>query len=382
MVNVKTDALGLLFPNVYDTLVPELTNERVMASIPFASRYRMIDFVLSSMVNSDIDDVSVVVRERYFSLLDHLGSGREWDLAKSSGGLKLYPPYSEKGLGKYNGRVDAIYALTHMLEKKKEKYVVMADTNIATCYDFKDMIQKHVAAGADVTVAYMEQELPDSFKTAEAIDKGTTVWYTYEIEDDFVKKINVCEQTDGIKNMAMNVFICERDWLIKMAKDAYLQGKAFFERDVLIPIMDQLKIYAYKHENFAVRITDMKTYFDQSMSLLDGDNLDKLFNGQTVYTKTNDDNPTRYVKGSHVKNSLIADGCVIEGTVENCIIHRKCHIKKGAVVKNSIIYSHGEIGENAHLDHIIADKRVIVSDGAELSGNSCFQVFVPKGKRV
>ncbi len=382
MVNVKTDALGIIFPNVYDNLVPALTNERVMASIPFASRYRMIDFVLSSMVNSDIDDVSVVVRERYFSLLDHLGSGREWDLAKSSGGLKLYPPYSEKGLGVYKGRVDAIYSLSHMLEKKKEKYIVMADTNIATCYDFKDMIHKHIESGADVTVAYTEQELPEGFKNAESIDK-TAIWYTYELDkDNFVKNINICEQSDGVKNMAMNVFICDRKWLIDIAKKAYMTGKEFFERDVLIPILDQLKIYAYKHENYAVRITDMQTYFDQSMALLEGDNLDRLFNGHTVYTKTNDDNPTRYIKGSSVKNSMIADGCIIEGTVENCIIHRKCHIKKGAVVKNSIIYSHGVVGENAKLNYVIADKRIIASDGAELSGNPSFPVFAHKGAKI
>lgn len=381
MVNVKTNALGIIFPNVYDSLVPELTNERVMASIPFASRYRMVDFVLSSMVNSDIEDVAVVVRENYFSLLDHLGSGREWDLAKSSGGLKLYPPYSEKGLGVYKGRVDAIYALTHMLEKKNKKYIVMADTNIATCYDFKDMIKKHVEKGADVTVAYVEQELPEGCKKAVNINKSA-IWYTYDIEDDFVKKINICEQGDGVKNMAMNVFICEREWLINTAKDAYMNGKEFFERDVLIPILDTLKIYAYKHENYTVRVTDMKTYFDQSMALLQGDNLDKLFNGETIYTKTNDDNPARYVAGSSVKNSMIADGCVIEGTVENCIIHRQCHIKKGAVVKNSIIFSHGVIEENAKLDYVIADKKVVVSAGKELTGNEAFQVFVPKNSKM
>ncbi len=378
MVNVKTDALGILFPNVYDSLVPELTSERVMASIPFASRYRMIDFVLSSMVNSDIEDVSVIVRENYFSLLDHLGSGREWDLAKSSGGLKLYPPYSEKGLGVYSGRVDAIYALTHTLEKKKQKYIVMADTNIATSYDFKDMINKHIESGADVTVAYTEEELPSGFKNADNISKAT-IWYTYDIdENNFVKKINICDTTDGVKNLAMNVFICEREWLINIAKDAYMQGKTFFERDVLIPVLDQLKIYAYKHENYAVRITDQNTFFHQSMDLLKVGHMDKLLNGHTVYTKTNDDNPTRYKNGSKVKNSMIADGCIIEGEVENCIIHRQCHIKKGAVVKNSIIFSHGEIEENAKLNYVIADKFVKVTEGKEVSGNDSFPVFVPK----
>ncbi|MDO4616433.1 MAG: glucose-1-phosphate adenylyltransferase subunit GlgD [Lachnospiraceae bacterium] len=382
MVNVKTDALGILFPNVYDSLVPQLTSERVMASIPFASRYRMIDFVLSSFVNSDIDDVSIVVRENYFSLLDHVGSGREWDLSQSTGGLKLYPPYSEKGLEVYSGRVDAVYALAHTLSKKKKKYVIMADTNIATSYDFKDMLKKHIENGADITVAYIEQKLPEGLRNQKMIDKKTT-WYTYDLdENNFVKKIKVCEQDDGVKNMGTNVFICDREWLIETAAQAYIDDKTFFERDVVSPILDQLKVYAYKHENYTVRISDMQTFFDQSMALLKDDNMDKLLNGRTVFTKTNDDNPTRYVKGSRVKNSMIADGCIIEGTVENCIIHRKCHIKKGAVVRNSIIFSHGIIEEGARLDYVIADKRLHITQGKEMKGSDSFPNFIPKGSTI
>ncbi len=382
MVNVKTDALGIIFPNVYDSLVPRLTSERVMASIPFASRYRMIDFVLSSFVNSDIDDVSIVVRENYFSLLDHVGSGREWDLSKSSGGLKLYPPYSEKGLEVYTGRVDAVYALAHTLGKKKKKYVIMADTNIATDYDFKDMLAKHIATGADVTVAYTEQKLPKGLKEKDIID-SKTVWYTYDLdENSFVKKINICEQDDGVKNMATNIFICDREWLIKTATQAYKEGDHFFERDVLSRNLDKLKVYAYKHENYTVRISDIQTFFDQSMDLLKGDNMDQLLNGKTVFTKTNDDNPTRYVEGARVKNSMIADGCIIEGTVENCIIHRRCHIKKGAVVRNSIIFSHGIIDEGARLDYVIADKRLHITQGKEMKGSDSFPNFIPKGTTI
>ena len=153
MVNLSSDALGILFPNSYDSLVPELVGERLMASIPFAGRYRLVDFILSSMVNCGIDNVSVIVRKNYHSLMDHLGSGRSWDLTRKNGGLNLVPPYAEKNVKVYNGRVEALASILDFLKQQKEKYVIMADTNLAVNFDFNALIDAHTASGADVTVA-------------------------------------------------------------------------------------------------------------------------------------------------------------------------------------------------------------------------------------
>ena len=144
MVNANADALGIIFPNSYDEQVPDLVNERLMASIPFASRYRMVDFILSSMVNCGIGNVSIIVRKNYHSLMDHLGSGREWDLARKKGGLNIVPPYSEKKIQVYSGRVEALANVLDFLKWQKEKYVVMADTNIACNFDFKEMLNQHI----------------------------------------------------------------------------------------------------------------------------------------------------------------------------------------------------------------------------------------------
>ena len=156
MVNANADALGIIFPNSYDDQVPDLVNERLMASIPFASRYRMVDFILSSMVNCGIGNVSIIVRKNYHSLMDHLGSGREWDLARKKGGLNIVPPYSEKKIQVYSGRVEALANVLDFLKWQKEKYVVMADTNIACNFDFKEMLNQHIESGADVTAAYTQ----------------------------------------------------------------------------------------------------------------------------------------------------------------------------------------------------------------------------------
>ena len=189
MVNSNANALGILFPNSYDSLVPDLVGERLMASIPFASRYRLVDFILSSMVNCGIDNISVIVRKNYHSLMDHLGSGREWDLTRKNGGLNLVPPFAEKTVKIYNGRVEALASILDFLKEQKERYVVMSDTNLAVNFDFKALINAHMESGADVTIAYQESELPKSFMEAQNI--GTSFYYTLGIEDGHVTKMKI-----------------------------------------------------------------------------------------------------------------------------------------------------------------------------------------------
>ena len=177
MVKSNTDALGIIFPNSYDNQVPELVIERLMASIPFASRYRMIDFLLSSMVNCGIDYVSVIVRKNYRSLMRHLGSGRTWDLSRKNGGLNIVPPYAEKTVKMYNGRIEALASILEFLKSQKEKYVFISDANIAANFDFNDMLKAHEASGADVTIAYKREEIPYGFMNLQATTT-TDLYYT------------------------------------------------------------------------------------------------------------------------------------------------------------------------------------------------------------
>ena len=165
MVSSNANALGVIFANSYDNLVPELVAERTMASIPFAGRYRMIDFVLSNMANAGVDNVSVIVRKNYHSLMDHLGAGREWDLTRKRGGLNIVPPFAERSIKLYSGRVDALASVLTWLMDQKERYVILSDSNIAMNFDFNKLIEAHVKSGADVTMVYNRGEIPDGART-------------------------------------------------------------------------------------------------------------------------------------------------------------------------------------------------------------------------
>lgn len=376
----NTNALGIIFPNAYDELVPELTSERLMASIPFAGRYRMIDFVLSSMANCGIDNITVLVRENYFSLLDHLGSGREWDLSRKNGGLNIFPPFAQKNMGVYTGRVGMLASIMGFLKSQKEKYVIMSDTNIAFNFDFQKLLDTHIASGADVTIAYTKEELPESIMKAEELNKGK--YFTLDLEGDRVKKIHINSQEEGVQNFSMNIYVFEREHLIKLINEAFMGGGVYLERDILIPQLDTLNIHAYEYTEYAARIGSLKGYFDQNMRLLDNDNLDALFGKSPIYTKIRDDNPTRYVNGASAKNVMVADGCVIEGEIENCILFRGVKIGKGAKVKNAILMQDTVIKEGVNAEYVITDKKVTISQNKELKGTDTFPVFVAKKQVV
>ena len=380
MLNTNSQALGIIFPNSYDTLMPELANERLMASIPFASRYRMIDFVLSSMVNSGIDNVSLIVRKNYLSLLDHLGSGREWDLTRKNGGLNIVPPFSMKTSKVYSGRVDALISIVNFLKRQKEEYVVMSDAHIAANVDFRAIIDAHIASGADVTVAYTKKELPTS--NLDAFASEEELYYTLDLDGTKVSKIKINEKGEGIYNLSMNIYVIRRTALIEMIADAYVKGHTYFERDILLPQLDTINVQAYEFTGYFAAFHDLRTYFKESMALLNQENLDGLFGPAPIYTKIRDDNPTRYVKGSKVKNTMAADGCVIEGEVENCVLFRGVKVAKGAVVKNCVLMQDTVIGEGVTIEDVIADKDVTITAGTALKGTESFPIYIGKGQAV
>ena len=380
MINSKAEALGIIFPNSYDALVPELVSERLMASIPFASRYRMCDFVLSSMVHSGIDNISIIVRKNYHSLLDHLGTGREWDLVRKNGGLNIVPPFAQKQVKMYAGKIEALASIRGYLKKQTEKYIIMTDSNVVANFDFNELLEAHIKSGADVTMVYRKQTIPESL-IHHSMD-NMELYYSLGMNGDHVSKIYINPTDDGEINFSLNIYVVEREQLIRMIDDAYLHGYTYFVRDVLDKQIDNLDIRGFCYDGYVAHIHDMKSYFEENMKLLKEEYLNALFSENQIYTKIRDDNPTRYIKGAKAKNVMGADGCVIEGDVENCILFRGVRIGKGARVKNSILMQDTVVEENANVEYVITDKDVTITHGKSLNGNESYQVYVAKGQIV
>ncbi|MEE1228727.1 MAG: glucose-1-phosphate adenylyltransferase subunit GlgD [Lachnospiraceae bacterium] len=383
MLDSNRSALGIIFPNTYDELVPELVTERLIASIPFAGRYRLIDFVISSMVNCGIDNISILVKEQYHSLLDHLGSGREWDLVRKNGGLNIFPPYAQKQMGGLNsGRVVALNSILTFLKRQKEKYVVITDTNVVSNFDYNALFDAHAASKADITCVYTKEPMPKEVLKDDDID-NKVLYYSYGLNaNGRISKINVNPKDDDVQNLAMNIFVLERELLIKLIHEAYMQGSKYFERDVLIPNVDKLNIMGYEYKGYCARIVGLKSYFDENMKLLDEKNLDALFSNGQIYTKIRDDNPTRYIGSPEVDNALVADGCIIEGEVENSILFRGVEVEKGAKVKNCVLMQDTRIEAGAVIENVVTDKGVTITRNKEVKGTDTFPVYIAKNHSV
>lgn len=380
MISSKAEALGIIFPNSYDSLVPDLVSERLMASIPFASRYRMCDFMISSMVHCGIDNISILVRKNYHSLLDHLGNGREWDLARKNGGLNIVPPFAQKQIKVFSGRIEALESIRGYLIKQTEKYVILSDANIAVNFDFNALLDAHIKSGADVTMVYRKQEIPQSLIRQSTA--GMDLYYALGINGDRVSKIYINPKESGEMNFSLNIYVIDRELLIRMVDEAYLHGNVYFVRDILEKKIDQLDVRGFCYDGYVAHVHDMNSYFEENMRLLKEENINALFSGNQIYTKIRDDNPTRYINGAKAKNVMVADGCVIEGEVENSVLFRGVKIGKGAKVKNCVLMQDTVIEDNASVEYVITDKNVTISEGKSLTGNDTFQVYVAKGQVV
>ena len=380
MISSKAEALGIIFPNSYDSLVPDLVSERLMASIPFASRYRMCDFMISSMVHCGIDNISILVRKNYHSLLDHLGNGREWDLARKNGGLNIVPPFAQKQIKVFSGRIEALESIRGYLIKQTEKYVILSDANIAVNFDFNALLDAHIKSGADVTMVYRKQEIPQSLIRQSTA--GMDLYYALGINGDRVSKIYINPKESGEMNFSLNIYVIDRELLIRMVDEAYLHGDVYFVRDILEKKIDQLDVRGFCYDGYVAHIHDMNSYFEENMRLLKEENINALFSGNQIYTKIRDDNPTRYINGAKAKNVMVADGCVIEGEVENSVLFRGVKIGKGAKVKNCVLMQDTVIEAGAEIEYVVSDKYVTVSEGKQLKGTDSFPVFIAKDQVV
>lgn len=365
------NALALIFTNSNDKMLDELTGVRSMASVPFGGRYRIIDFHISNIVNAGIGKVGIVPRANYRSLMDHIGAGKPWDLDRKTGGISFLPPFIDGNAGVYKGHLDAINNLRSYISKGSFEYVVLCDANTVLNIDLKDMFKEHKKNNADITVAYKTGPLP-------AYESGHTL-YNFDKEGK-ITEVRISEEAGKECNYGISLGIFRRDLLLEVAKTGTELGINSLNRAIQKGIIGTDKIYGYKIENFAATIDGLKTFTEANMALLKDENRKDLFNPERpIYTKTRDDMPTRYGLNSSVKNSIIGDGSIIDGEVNNCVLFRGVKVGKGSKLENCIIMQDAVIGENCVLEYVTADKDVKISDGIEICGAKAGHYVIKKG---
>lgn len=369
------NVLGLVFANMHDMTVGDLTKNRTMGSVLFGGRYRLIDFPLSNMVNSGINAVGVITKDNYQSLLDHLGSAREWDLARKKGGLYILPPFGNANASLYTGRIEALNGAMSFIKHSMCDYVIMSDCDVVTNIDYRPIVEKHAESGADITVvAHTGVYANEDVKMSTVLNVDET---------GRVKSVLIRPDLSGSCTASLNVFVMKKDLLIDLVNDLIARGNVSFESDVLQAKCSELNIMAYEYGGYFSKITSVNTYFRANMELLDPEKAAKLYlSKRPIYTKVSDNAPAKYDLNCSVKNSLIADGCIIEGEVENSVIFRGVKVGKGAKVKNCILMQGTVVGDDAECSYLITDKNVNISANHILTSAPTYPMYVGKGASV
>lgn len=363
------NVLGLVFPNIHEELIPELTARRTMGSVPFGGKYRLIDFVLSNMVNSGINKVGLITTNNFASLMDHVGSGKAWDLSKRRGGLTVLPPFSQ-GNSKFSTPVESIYGVRGFINNSSEEYVLLSECDCVFNVDYQKMISSHIKSGADITIMYKNGEAPKNREKAMVLELGT---------DNRVEEFLIKPRPDGDCNYALGSILLKRDLLMELVTDCISRNALDYKRHLLQDNFKNYKFYGYELTGYSAVITSMDDYFAANMALMEPKVRAELFNGsRPIYTKVRDDMPSKYGLGSSVKNSLIAQGCIIDGEVENCVISKGVHIGKGAKVSNCVIMQDTQIGEHANLNYVVCDKDVVIKDERALMGYQSYPIYIAK----
>ena len=362
--------LGIIFGNLHDRDIGELTAVRSIASVPFGGRFRLIDFVLSNMVNSGISKVGVITKNNYQSLMDHVGSGKHWDLSRKNGGLIILPPYGDGDKDLYSHRLGAIKNIEPFIRHSDEDYVIFSDCDNVCNINFASVVQAHIDTHADITLVTRKKNLTNTKpRTIIEVDKNNKV-----------VGVTNTSKASGEKIVFANIFVMNRKFLLNLLETASELGYTSFTGHILAGGYNKYSIYAYMQDGYFANIDSIGNYYKHSLELLNKDIRDELFyrDGANIYTKVRDSAPCRIGSSAVISNSLIADGCDIQGEVKNSILFRGVKIAKGAKVTNSIIFQDTVIGDGSSLNCVIADKLVTILDGRTLSGHQTHPYFISK----
>ena len=350
---------------------------RTLSAARFAGRYRLVDFMLSNMVNSKIFTIGMVLNSHYQSLISHIGMGKEWDLARKSGGVTFFPPYLADERQSVNSELDGPLqrAVEHIRESKDE-YIVLADSSIVYNMDYRAAIEAHRKSGADITAVYTKKVVtPGERENAVIFDIS---------ENGRVHGVNRAPYSPDLQNTSLGAYVMRKGIFIHLTAGEKNCGMLRFSRILLSGALDKLDVVAHEFKGYSAHISSIETFFHFNMEILDGGNRDALFNnkGRRIFTSLRDSLPTKYGSTAEIKNSVISDGCQIDGTVINSVICRNVRIKAGAVVKNCILQDDTVVEKDSMLDCIVADRGVLVTEHRSMIGNLTYPVYIERARVI
>ncbi|WP_298841316.1 glucose-1-phosphate adenylyltransferase subunit GlgD [Clostridium sp.] len=364
--------IGMLMLNEDEDNIKSLTKSRPIASIPIGGRYRIIDFVLSNMVNSGIHNIGIFTNTKSRSLVDHVGSGKPWDLDRKINGLFLFNLTSERSqlrdIDVLSGNMEYIY-------RTKQEYVIISSSYMICNMDYNDAAKYHEESGSDITIIYK--------KTSNGKKHYVNCNTLYINEDNKVLSIGKNIGVEEKLNISMEMFIMKKTTLINIVNSCIQKGSYNSIKTAIYNEVSKFNVNAYEFKGYLQCINSLQNYYKTSMDMLNAKIIKELFfNNGLIYTKGKDEAPTKYFNGSEVNNSLISNGCILKGKIEKSIISRRVIVEAGAVLKNCIVFQNCEIKKGCKLTNVIIDKNSIISENTVLEGSQEFPVVIEKKIRA
>lgn len=350
----------------------ELCKKRAVHMLPFAGRYRLIDFALSNMVNHGIRRISLYTGEKIGPTLGHIGDGEPWELNRRLNGLSIFPPRFE-GNKTCKSDIFQFHFSEDYYKNVKEEYIFIMQPNVLANIDLNLPFEYFIKSNADITAFYTKEENEGE----RHINRAKLI-----LDDNReLRKIGVNLGMDMNFNKFLHMGFIKKEVFLNIIRQAMETGEEYYFEKYLIKTFKNYKVNAYEVTNYVEEIRDINSYYRANMNLLNERNFEELFYKHgTIFTKSNDEPPTFYSEESKIKNSLIANGCSIEGIVENSIVFRGAKVGKNAIVKDSILMEKSYIKEGARIENSIIDKGGILEEGMRIVGARSNPYVI--GKRI
>ena len=352
-----------------------LCKNRPVYMLPFGGRYRLIDFTISNMVNHGVKTVAVYTGDKIRSTMDHIGNGRPWDLNRRLNGLFLFPPIQNSDTLTRNGDISEFYSTEQFFNQAKEENILLVHPNYIGKVNLSEAFKHFKDSGADITLFYKSQIDPwGDFINCDKIHLD---------KDGGLLNIGINLATEREFNMFIGMGIFKKSVFLDIVKSSIEKGDTGYLKQAMLINKDKYKINSYEFKGHIENIRNLKSYYDANLILLDSKlSRELLFEGGTIFTKSKDEPSTLYTETSNVQNSLIANGCIIKGSVENSIIFRGVTVGEGSIVKNSILMQKSEVLDNAIVVNTIMDKYTSIGDGVRITGSSAIPYVVEKYQKI
>ena len=374
---MKSNIVGLIFTGDRIEDLRDLIRNRSVAALPMLGRYRLIDFLLSNMIHSGIHNIGIIMQSNYHSLMDHIGSGREWDLHGKRSGVTILPPYVTNARGGvYEGMLDALHSNLSFLRRSSERYILVTDSYMLYRVQYDELCAKHIENKADITLLYTKD------RTARRNGWGR---YLNIDPDGIVQSIEFDPTIPHYPHTYMSAFLIRRELLIDLVDRAVAAGMHGFTRELLVQLLHErlYKVCGYECPGKMWSIDSVLAYYQTNMDFLNTNERTHIFApDRPIWTKLRDEMPARYTSTAKVVNSLVADGCVIEGTVENSILFRSVVVKPGATVRNSIVMQDTLINRGAEVDGCILDKLTTAREGTRIVAPKDYPIVIGKNLTI